>query len=92
MSLFTQRHIGPNSSEKREMLTTIGEDSIDDLVNKTIPEQIRMSSELNIPEALSEQEYLNHIQEKSALNKVNKSALRWIIAWQSLTSVIPLHA
>ena len=73
MSLFTQRHIGPNSSEKREMLTTIGEDSIDDLVNKTIPEQIRMSSELNIPEALSEQEYLNHIQEKSALNKVNKS-------------------
>ena len=73
MSLFTQRHIGPNSSEKREMLTTIGEDSIDDLVNKTIPEQIRLSSELNIPEALSEQEYLNHIQEKSALNKVNKS-------------------
>lgn len=73
MSLFTQRHIGPNSSEKREMLETIGADSIDDLVNKTIPEQIRMSSELNIPEALSEQEYLNHIQEKSALNKVNKS-------------------
>ena len=73
MSLFTQRHIGPNTSEKREMLETIGEDSIDDLVNKTIPEQIRMSSELNIPEALSEQEYLNHIQEKSALNKVNKS-------------------
>ncbi len=73
MSLFTQRHIGPNSSEKREMLATIGEDSIDDLVNKTIPEQIRMSSELNIPEALSEQEYLNHIQEKSTLNKVNKS-------------------
>ena len=73
MSLFTQRHIGPNSSEKREMLETIGEDSIDDLVNKTIPEQIRMSSELNIPEALSEQEYLNHIQEKSALNKINKS-------------------
>ncbi len=73
MSLFTQRHIGPNSSEKREMLETIGEDSIDDLVNKTIPEQIRMSSELNIPQALSEQEYLNHIQEKSALNKINKS-------------------
>ena len=73
MSLFTQRHIGPNSSEKREMLETIGEDSIDDLVNKTIPEQIRISSELNIPEALSEQEYLNHIQEKSALNKINKS-------------------
>ena len=73
MSLFTQRHIGPNCSEKREMLETIGEDSIDDLVNKTIPEQIRMSSELNIPEALSEQEYLNHIQEKSALNKINKS-------------------
>ena len=49
--------------------------SIDNLIDKTVPAQIRMSTELNIPEALSEQEFMDHMLEKGKLNVVNKSFL-----------------
>ena len=73
MKHFTSRHIGPDSSEKQEMIETIGVSSVEDLIHKTIPAQIRLTKSLNIPEALSEQEFLNHMIEKSELNTVNKS-------------------
>ena len=73
MSLFTQRHIGPDASEKQAMMDAIGVSSIENLIDKTVPSQIRLSADLNIPEALSEHEFMNHMQEKAALNVVNKS-------------------
>jgi len=73
MSLFTQRHIGPDASEKQAMMDAIGVSSIENLIDKTVPSQIRLSADLNIPEALSEHEFMNHMQEKATLNVVNKS-------------------
>ena len=73
MSGFTSRHIGPDSSEKQEMIDAIGVKSLEDLIHQTVPSQIRMSSELNIPDAMSEHEFINHMLEKSKLNVVNKS-------------------
>ena len=73
MSHFTNRHIGPTSSEKKQMIDAIGVSSIADLIDKTVPSQIRMSADLNIPEALTEQEFINHMLEKAELNIVNKS-------------------
>jgi glycine dehydrogenase len=73
MSGFTIRHIGPDSSEKQEMIDAIGVKSLEDLIHQTVPSQIRMSSELNIPDAMSEHEFINHMLEKSKLNVVNKS-------------------
>jgi glycine dehydrogenase len=73
MSLFSSRHIGPNEAEKAEMLAAIGVKSVQELVNQTIPSQIRLGGELQIDNALSEQEYLQHITELGNQNKVFKS-------------------
>lgn len=70
---FTSRHIGPNENEMNEMLRTIGAGSLDDLINKTVPAAIRMNHPLNLPGALSESEYLQHIKEVSLKNKTYKT-------------------
>ncbi len=73
MSIFSQRHIGPNEAEKAEMLAKIGTSTVAELVDKTIPPHIRLGRELDVDSALTEQEYLNHITELGNMNKVNKS-------------------
>lgn len=71
--LFETRHIGTLGNDKELMLKEIGLDSIDTLVNKTIPEGIRLKRRLDIPKALSEFEYLNEVQAIGAKNKVFKT-------------------
>jgi glycine dehydrogenase len=73
MNAFSSRHIGSNSSEQFEMLQKIGVSSISELVDKTIPPHIRLKDELNISDAMSEQEYLKHISKLGTKNKVFKS-------------------
>ncbi len=73
MNSFSKRHIGPNAAERKEMLDTIGVSTLSELIDKTIPAPIRLNRELNIDEAMSEHEYLNHIQELGGKNKVFKS-------------------
>jgi glycine dehydrogenase len=70
---FAHRHIGPDENETSEMLKTIGENSVDELINKTVPSSIRMKYELNVPEAMSEYEYLQHIKNISLKNKIFKN-------------------
>lgn len=70
---FIPRHIGPNEKEARQMLKTIGEKSLAELVSKTVPSNIRMDHSLNIPAAMGEHEYLKHIKEISLRNKVFKN-------------------
>ena len=70
---FQRRHIGPNESETKEMLKTIGVSSMEELINKTIPQDIRLQTELDLPDAISEQEYLRELKQVAALNKVYKT-------------------
>ncbi|WP_417861110.1 aminomethyl-transferring glycine dehydrogenase [Winogradskyella sediminis] len=70
---FALRHIGPNSDEQQAMLDTIGVKNIEQLVTETIPDNIRLDNDLNLDAALSEQEYLNHINELSQHNKIFKT-------------------
>ena len=70
---FATRHIGPNESETRQMLKTIGESKLSDLIDKTVPAAIRSQHALNIPSAMSEHEYLQYIKEVSLQNKVFKN-------------------
>ena len=67
---FHQRHIGPNENDTAAMLKTIGVGSLSDLINNTVPANIRMKGELNLPPAMSENEYLQHIKDVSLRNKV----------------------
>jgi glycine dehydrogenase len=73
MNKFSKRHIGPNESEKTEMLAKIGVSTIAELIDKTIPAHIRLGRELNVDSAMTEQEYLNHITDLGNKNVVNKS-------------------
>jgi glycine dehydrogenase len=70
---FERRHIGPNTKETQAMLQAIGMPSLDELIDKTVPELIRNRNGLNIPAAITEYEYLQHIQEIAARNKVFKT-------------------
>ncbi len=67
---FIPRHIGPNETEKEQMLKKIGTSSVDELISNTVPKIIRMGNPLNIPGAMSEHEYLKHIKEVSLKNKI----------------------
>lgn len=67
---FATRHIGPNEHFTRQMLRTIGVKSMDELIEKTVPASIRMEKALNVPAAMTENEYLKHIKEVSLKNKV----------------------
>ncbi len=70
---FALRHIGPNLDEQKAMLNTIGVTSIEQLVTETIPAGIRLTKDLDLDDAMSEHEFLNHIYKLSQLNKVYKS-------------------
>src|SRR5665647_2814669 len=72
---FSARHIGPDDSETKEMLAAIGVDTLDELIDKTVPTGIRLQSPSfgGVGEALSEFEYLNELKNIANLNKVFKS-------------------
>lgn len=70
---FALRHIGPKESDIQEMLATVGVDSLDQLIYETIPDEIRLKSPLNLPSALSENEFAEHIGKLAAKNKVFKT-------------------
>jgi len=70
---FRHRHIGPNEAETTEMLKAIGVAGLQELIDRTVPPAIRMNEELNLPQAMSEAEYLQHIKEISLKNRVFKN-------------------
>jgi glycine dehydrogenase len=70
---FIPRHIGPNEHDTNKMLKKIGVNSLDELIDKTVPASIRMKKALNIPPAMSEHEYLKHIKDVSLKNKLFKN-------------------
>lgn len=70
---FQRRHIGPSATEQEKMLTAIKADNMDQLIYETIPNDIRLPNELDLAPAMSEYEYLSHITEVGAKNKVFKS-------------------
>ncbi|MGY5851644.1 aminomethyl-transferring glycine dehydrogenase [Salegentibacter sp. F14] len=70
---FALRHIGPKESNLQDMLQTIGVDSLEQLIYETIPDDIRLKSPLNLPPALSEHQYAEHIGKIAAKNKIFKS-------------------
>lgn len=72
---FTLRHLGPRESDVKEMLDTIGVNSLDQLIDETIPQSIRLKKPLNIPEALSEHEYLNMLKKVASKNELFQNHL-----------------
>jgi glycine dehydrogenase len=70
---FALRHIGPREEDQKQMLKTIGVDTLDQLIYQTIPDDIRLKNGLNLDEPMTEHDYLIHIHELSKKNKVYKT-------------------
>ena len=70
---FALRHIGPRDTDHKSMLDIIGVDSLDQLINETIPDNIKLQYPLDLDPAMSEQDYLSHINALASKNKVFKS-------------------
>ena len=70
---FVNRHIGPREDEIPRMLDTVGNDSLDGLIQETVPSLIMLDKPLELPEAMSEFEYLNHISSIGDKNKQYRS-------------------
>ena len=70
---FQRRHIGPSVAEQEKMLATIKAESLAQLIDETVPDNIRLKSPLDLAPAMSEYQYLAHIKKLSEKNKVFKS-------------------
>jgi glycine dehydrogenase len=70
---FQSRHIGPGKKDLREMLDTIRADSLDELIDQTVPESIRLSAPPALPKPLSEYTYLDMLSGVARKNRVCKS-------------------
>ena len=70
---FSERHVGPNSSELKKILNAIGVKSIDHLLNDTIPDSIRINKKLNLPNSITEHEFLKEIKSLSYKNEKFKT-------------------
>src|SRR5262245_48542297 len=70
---FARRHIGPNDEEVRAMLGDVGFDSLGALIDATVPKDIRLGRELNLPEAKSEREALAELRGLAQKNKIARS-------------------
>ncbi len=70
---FAQRHIGPRKSDLNKMLKTIGLNSMEKLINQTIPEDILLKERLSLNKAMSEQEYQEHNNLLSVKNQLFKT-------------------
>src|SRR5206468_633551 len=70
---FARRHIGPNEEEVRAMVRDVGFDSLGALIEATVPKDIRLERELNLPDAKSEGEALAELRAIAQKNKIARS-------------------
>lgn len=71
--LFSSRHIGPREADLKEMLEVIGVESVEALLQETVPANIRLKGLLDLPKALTEAEYYNKIKGIASKNKLYRS-------------------
>lgn len=73
MNQFSERHIGPRTSDQEIMLKKIGVSSIDELIDRTLPAAIRLTKKMDLPPALNESELLEHMKTLGQKNKNYRS-------------------
>ncbi len=70
---FIARHIGPQAEDINAMLETVGVASLDELIDKTVPQSIRLHEPLSLNAPCNEKEALDELRQIAAHNTVNKS-------------------
>jgi glycine dehydrogenase len=67
---FVHRHIGANEKEIETLLSVIGLKNLEQLIDETIPANIRLKEALDLPAPLTEREYAEHIAELASKNEI----------------------
>jgi glycine dehydrogenase len=70
---FVNRHIGPRNLQLEEMAKTCGVNSVDELIDETIPVNIRLNKKLGLAQAVTENKFINNLQKIASKNKIFKS-------------------
>ncbi len=72
---FVHRHLGPTEADIQEMLATLGLQSLDALIDQTVPDDIRLRRPLALPGQRSEQDVLNELRAIAAQNRIFRSLI-----------------
>jgi len=72
---FQSRHIGPDEAERDEMLKVVGASSLDALIDEAIPPRIRLKKPLDLPDGISEHQFLRDLRRTAARNQVFRSLI-----------------
>lgn len=86
---FVNRHVGIKAEDIPLMLKTIGVESLDELIKQTIPANIMLKETLNLPEAMSEREYAEHIAELGSKNEIYTSYIG--MGWYDTVTPAPIQ-
>ncbi|MFA5012241.1 MAG: aminomethyl-transferring glycine dehydrogenase [Ignavibacteria bacterium] len=71
--VFKNRHIGPNDIDTKEMLKVVKAESLDKLIDETVPANIRLNKPLDIDKPMSEFEMLGMLNSLAQKNKLFKN-------------------
>lgn len=72
---FIHRHLGPTDADIREMLATLGLQSLEELSEATVPADIRVRKELDLPLHRGEYAVLEEIRSIAAENRIYRSLI-----------------
>lgn len=72
---FVDRHNGPRQADEQLMLKALGVATLDELIKKTVPEDILLKEPLALDEAVSEHEYLARLKKIAGRNKPFRSLI-----------------
>lgn len=75
---FVNRHVGISAEDIPSMLQAIGVKSVDELIDQTIPSNIRLKEPLNLPEPMTEREFAEHISELASKTKSSLLISEWV--------------
>ncbi len=75
LSPFVRRHIGPGEDELEQMLEKIGVESLDGLIDRAIPDSIRLREPLSLPAAVDEREALEDLGDLAGRNRRLRSMI-----------------
>lgn len=70
---FCSRHVGPRERDQKDMLNVLGLQSMQELVEKTVPASIRLNRDMKLEQPLREEELLERAQTLADMNKVWRS-------------------
>jgi glycine dehydrogenase len=66
---FVSRHIGPPNSEQAIMLAALGLNSVSELIDQTVPDDIRMQEPLDLPSPIGQQAAQDELRKIASANR-----------------------